>query len=70
MKVTLCRLVPALGRLVGVVQVKLPVGLATPPLKIELLRDWPYVISEAVGQLLITGDPFAIVKVTAWLVEP
>ena len=70
MKVTLCELVPAFGRLVGTVQMKFPVGLATPPLRTELLNACPKVIGAAVGQLLITGVPLAMVKVVAWLVVP
>ena len=40
-KVTLWLLVPALGRLVGTVQVKLPEGIPNPPVKTELLKACP-----------------------------
>ena len=69
-KVTLCELLPALGRLVGTVQVKFPVGLATPPLRTELLNACPKVIGAAEGQLLITGVPLTMTKVAVWLVMP
>ena len=69
-KVTLCELLPALGRLVGTVQVKFPVELATPPLRTELLNACPKVIGAAEGQLLITGVPLTMTKVAVWLVIP
>ena len=45
-------------------------GLATPPLSTELLNACPKVIGAAVGQLLITGVPLAMVKVRLLVAEP
>jgi hypothetical protein len=44
--------------------------LAEPPDNTELLRACPKLIGLAEGQLLITGVPFAMVKVDVWLVVP
>ena len=33
--------VPALGAVLGAVQVKLPAGVTDPPVKVELARVWP-----------------------------
>ena len=59
-----------MGRFVGLVQLKIPATLAAPPLSTELLNACPKLMGEAVGQLLMTGVPLAIMKVLVWWTTP
>jgi len=56
--------VPTLGVSFGKVKAKVPFTLAVPPLKAELVSDWPKVIELAVGAVVIIGFAFATVTVT------
>ena len=56
--------------MVGAVHANEPATLAEPPLNTELLKLCPKKMGEAVGQLLMTGVPFAITNVADWLVTP
>ena len=61
--VTLTLLVPAFGAVEGVVNAKLPVGLAVPPVSVLAANVCPYVIALADGPALITGVAWAITSV-------
>jgi hypothetical protein len=51
-----------LGTTEGLVNAKLPVGLAVPPVSVLAANVCPYVIALAVGAALIVGTALAIVN--------
>jgi hypothetical protein len=54
-KVTPWGAVPKPGKVAGVVQPKVPAGVADPPLSVEDASVWPYVIALAVGHAVTFG---------------
>jgi hypothetical protein len=65
-KVTLSLGVPPLGTIVGVVQVKVPLTDAEPPLSVDDDSVWPYVIALTVGHT----DTAGVAIFTVTLAEP
>ena len=47
-----------------------PATLATPPVRVELLKAWPAVMAEAVGGVVMTGVPWAMVNARVALPVP
>ena len=52
------------GTVVGVVKAKEPGTEATPPLRVELAKVWPYEIVVAVGRVVISGVALETVTLT------
>ncbi len=61
-KVTLCEAVPTSGGVEGLVNAKLPSGVAVPPLKVELASVCPNLIAPAVGQVVTLELPLPTVN--------
>ena len=49
---------------------KVPATLAFPPARVEELKDWPAVMAEAVGGVVMTGVPRAMLKASVALPVP